>query len=133
MERRRVALSKTCPPPIKDSRNAVNCLETATPRLHRLVKRLCPTKQLSILRPPLPWKMYCFRPGRDSSASVHSLPPPPLGIRLMGSRNENSSFAEEINSPVDRVVSTRSFERIGCRGLMKKMGREVNGCGQDVS
>lgn len=59
----------------------------------------------------------------------------------MGSRNENSSFTEEeISSPVDRVVS--SFQRdslnelgagVGCRGLMKKMGREVNGCGRDVS
>lgn len=57
----------------------------------------------------------------------------------MGSRNENSSFTEEeISSPVDRVVS--SFQRdplnelgAGVGGLMKKMGREVNGCGRDVS
>lgn len=80
--------------------------------------------------------MYCFRPGRDSSASVHPLPigNPSNGFletRILDSRigrNQQSGWSARFNS--------RSLERVGgvdCRGLMKKMGREVNGCRRDVS
>lgn len=132
LERRR-ALPFSSTPAVKDSRNAVNCLE-AVDSIDSL-RGFARTKQLSILRPPPSSLGKCIVFGRDSSASVH----PPIGnpsngfpeTRILDSRigrNQQSGWSARFNS--------RSFERVGgvdCRGLMKKMGREVNGCRRDVS